>query len=213
MITQITGFLILIFWFLNLFFFKMDFNPQFEPYLPPPKIIQHLTAGFNVQAADSLWLRAVQDFDYCDQQKDTGNECQGKSWLFSVLDVASTLDKKLEPVMYQSGGLALTIIISDYDGASVIFDRGVEVYPKNWQLVYAAAYHALYEEKNKLKAAKLYQMAAENGAPEWIHAMAGRLAIEGGHNEYAKKVLEDLIAQNKDENIIKRLKEKLKGIK
>jgi hypothetical protein len=188
------------------------FNRHEEPYIPPPKAAVHLTSGFNVQFADSLWLRAVQDFDYC-SRKISENECVGKSWLFSVLDLASTMDPKLEPSMYQTGGLALTVIISDYQGATAFFDRGVRIYPTNWQLNYAAAYHALFEEKDKIKASRLYMRAAENGAPWWVPQLAARLAEEGGDSIFAEKILEDMIAQNAETTVVERLKEKLKRIR
>lgn len=201
---------------LGIHFYLIFNSPKYdratEPYIPPPQIIQHFHAGFKPQMADSFWLRAVQDFDHC-SEKIKENECVGKSWLSQVLDLASVLDPKLEPVMYQTGGLALTILISDYAGASSFFDKGVRIYPNNWQLQYTAAYHALYEEKNKAKAARLYMRAYENGAPSWVWQMATRLAAEGGDTEYAQKILEDMIAQNKDEKIVARLKAKLEQSK
>lgn len=183
-----------------------------EPYIPPPKPIVHLTAGFNIQMADSLWMRAVQDFEYC-SKKIAENVCEGNSWLFSVLDLSTTLDPKLEPVMYQTGGLALSILVGDVEGAATIFGRGVRIYPNNWQIIYGAAYHALYEEKNKKKASKLYLQAFEKGAPPWTQILAARLASVEGESEFADKILEDMIAQNKDETLIKRLKTKLEEAK
>jgi hypothetical protein len=114
-----------------------------------------------------------------------------------------------EPEMYRAAGLALTVIISDYAGASAIFDKAVRHYPKNWNIAFAAAYHALYEEKNKAKAARLYEKAAQNGAPNWVYSLAGRLAADGGEEAYSRQILEGMIATNQDEKIIKRLKDKI----
>ncbi|WP_409479741.1 hypothetical protein [Pseudobdellovibrio sp. HCB154] len=208
----ILGILVSITWLSSHVFFSKSYDRFQEPYIPPPKAIQYLTAGFKVQTADAFWLRAVQDFDYC-SKKIAENVCEGNSWLFSVLDLSSTLDSRLEPVMYQTGGLALSILVGDIEGAATIFSRGVRVYPDNWQIIYGAAYHALYEEKNKKKAAKLYLRAFENGAPSWTQVLAARLASDEGEREFAEKVLEDMIAQNKDENLVKRLKTKLEETK
>lgn len=213
MLVKITlGILVLITWLSSHVFFSKSYDRFQEPYIPPPKAIQYLTAGFRVQTADAFWLRAVQDFDYCNSQL-AENVCEGNSWLFSVLDLASTLDSKLEPVMYQTGGLALSILVGDVEGAATIFARGVRVYPNNWYVIYGAAYHALYEEKNKKKASKLYLRAFENGAPPWTQVLAARLASEEGDSEFAERILEDMIAQNKDENLVKRLKTKLEETK
>lgn len=202
------GIFVLITWLSSHVFFSKSYNRFQEPYIPPPKAIQHLTAGFKIQVADSLWLRAVQDFDYCGKRIEE-HVCEGNSWLFSVLDLSSTLDPRLEPVMYQTGGLALSILVGDVEGGAKIFERGTRVYPDHWHIIYAAAYHALFEEKNKKKASKLYLRASEKGAPPWTQVLAARLAADEGESEFATKILEDMIAQNKDESLIKRLKTKL----
>lgn len=204
--------LVLLTWLSSHVFFVKTYNKADEAYLPPPIVIQYLTAGFKVQVADAFWLRAVQDFDHCSKVI-AKQVCEGKSWLYSVLNLASTLDSRLEPVMYQTGGLALSILVGDIEGAKNYFDRGVRVYPEVWQISYAAAYHAMYEEKNKAKAARLYLLAFEKGAPYWTQSLAGRLAADGGDVEYAEKILEDMIAQNKDEKLIIRLKNKLQAVR
>jgi hypothetical protein len=178
----------------------------------PAKEIKYFSVGLKINLASALWMRILQNSDYC-EQKINQTECVGKSWLFQNLDLATDLDPMFEPAMYRMGALALTIIISDYAGASIIFDRGVLQYPKDWSLLYAAAYHAHFEEKNLVKAAELYFSAAKNGAPDWIHTMAGRLAIEGGGIDYAKKILQTMIDTNQDEKYVKRLREKLLGLK
>lgn len=180
-------------------------------YLPPPAILKNLSAGLNIQTADSFWLRATQDFDFCDQLINE-NDCKGKSWLYQVVNIATDLDPKfIEAYFY--GGLALTILINDFEGASKIFDKGVSAYPDDWHLTYAAAYHALYEEKNKNKASKLYLMAAEKGAPSWTRVLAGRLAKEGGDKEFSKLILQQMIASSEDPILIDRLKKKLSEVK
>ena len=212
MLNFVFGILILMTWLSSHVFFSKSYDRFDEPYIVPPKSIQYFVAGFKIQIADSLWMRAVQDFDYC-SKKIAENVCEGNSWLFSVLDLSSTLDSRLEPIMYQTGGLALSILVGDVEGGAKFFERGVRIYPDNWQIVYAAAYHAWYEEKNVSKAARLYLRASQIGAPSWTQGLAARLASEGGDQEFADKVLEDMIAQNQDEKVINRLKTKLLEIK
>lgn len=189
-------------------FFKKPAEQKRSDYLPPPVAAKYLSVGLKYQFADSLWLRALQDFDYCERII-SKTECKGKSWLFQTLNLATEVDPIFEPSMYRAAGLALTVIISDYAGASVIFNKAVRHYPNDWNMTYAAAYHALYEEKNKLKAARLYEQAAKNGAPSWVYSLAGRLAKDGGEDEYSEKILEGMIATNQDEKIIKRLRDKI----
>ena len=180
-------------------------------YIAPPLIVQRLTSGFSYQASDSFWLRAVQDFDFC-SEKVNERECKGKSWLFQMVNLTTELDKKFHEA-YLYGGMALTVIISDYAGASVIFDKGIENFESDAGLNMVAAYHALYEEKNKAKASKLYLTAANSGAPPWMRVLAGKLAAESGEMEFANLILQQMIASSEDPKLVERLKEKLRDLK
>lgn len=179
-------------------------------YVSPPIEIKNLTSGFASQLADSFWLRAVQDMDHCDQPINK-TECEGESWLFNVINLTVELDQKFKEAYYY-GALALTVMISDYAGASVIFDKGVERFSKEWPLLYTAGYHALIEEKDKLKASKLYLAAVDNGAPSWVRLTAGRLASEGGDEKTAKEILQRLIEMESDPRWIDKLKKKIDQI-
>lgn len=176
-------------------------------FVSPPEHIEYFAFGFHEVIADSLWIRAIQDFDFCEQQL-AKNLCRGQGWLFKMLDAITNLSPKNKQV-YFSGGLALTVIISDYEGASKIFDKGVALYPKDWRLLYAAAYHALFEEKNKTKAANLAIQAAQNGAPSWLYSMAAGLYSEDGKKQLGEKLYESLEQSGFDESVLKRMREKL----
>ena len=205
-----------LFFFITLFATTFVFKkpiPKTDSLLSAPaKEIKYFSLGFKNNIASALWLRVLENSDYC-EQKINQTDCIGKSWLFQNLDLATELDPIFEAQMYRAGALALTIIISDYPGASIIFDKGVFHHPTDWPLLYAAAYHALFEEKNKTKAAAIYFKAAQNGAPDWVQAMSGRLAIEGGDASYAEQILQTMIDTNQDEKLISRLREKLLSLK
>lgn len=176
-------------------------------YIAPPVELKYLNAGFSATVADSFWLRAIQDFDHCDHPLNA-QECKGKSWLFSVVNLTVELDKLFLEAYYY-GALALTILVSDYEGAGIIFDKGVAQFKNDWALHYAAGYHALFEEKNKLKASKLYLAAVNNGAPAWVRLMAGRLATEGGDEASAREILDQLIGMQSDPDWIEKLRKKI----
>lgn len=199
--------LISLFLFISSVFFIKPIPIKRSDYLTPPTIIQNLLGGLKIQASDSFWLRAVQDFDHCDQPINE-KECKGKSWLYEILNLTTDLDRKFIESFYY-GGLALTIIISDYPGASKIFDKGVAEFPKAWSLSYAAGYHALFEEKDKLKASRLFLNAAKNGGPAWLQTTAGKLASEGGDNEFAEQILNQMIETSEDPKLVERLQQKL----
>lgn len=202
--------------FAGLLFFIQSFisSPQVvkrSDYLPPPAVIKNMTMGLNVQLSDSFWLRAIQDFDFCDQKLNE-KECRGKSWLFQVIDLVTDLDPKFQEAFF-FGALSLTVLISDYEGATKIFDKGVALFPEKWELNYAAGYHSMIEEKDYKKAAVRYLAAANHGAPTWVRILAGSLAAKGGNTEFAEKVIEQMISLNEDPKYIERLKKKLEAIK
>jgi len=177
----------------------------------PPAMIHHMAFGFNEVMADSLWIRSLQDFDYCENQL-AEHLCAGSSWLYQMLDATTNLSPKFR-IAYSSGALALTIIISDYEGASKLFDKGVKEFPNDWPLLYRAGYHFLYETSDKKKAADLFKRAADNGAPPWLYNLAGRLYSDSGNLDVAEKLLEEMIKTEQDPGFIERLRQKIQSVK
>ena len=179
--------------------------------LSPPAMVEHISFGFNESIADLLWIRSIQDFDYCDKPI-AKNICRNDSWLFQMLDAVSNLSPHFRMV-YATGGLALTVILSDIDGATKIFDKGVQAFPNDWPIVYRAAYHYLYELKDKKHAADLLIQAGKSGAPSWVFTLAGRLYSDSGELELAEKLLLEMKAENQDEHLIQRLQDKIDSMK
>jgi hypothetical protein len=163
--------------------------------LAPSKKIVNFGFGYKEQIADLIWLKSIQDFDYCDRVQSVHANgfqiCAGNSYLFRLLDVVSDLSPRFRMV-YAAGGLALSVVITDVEGATKIFDKGVNAFSKDWPLLYRAAYHAMIEEKNKKKAAGLLIEAARSGGPDWLVALAGRMYIESGAIDLSKKIIEEL---------------------
>lgn len=164
-----------------------------------------------MQIADSLWIRAIQDFDFCERNI-AYQKCVGNGWLSKMLNTLVTLAPDYEQV-YLNGGLALTVLVSDYEGATMLFDKGTRLYPKNRMLVYAAAYHAMIEEKNEKKAADLFVKAAKSGGPDWFYSLATRLYTRSGNSEFAQGLYQELKNSGLDTEILKRMKERIDSVK
>ncbi len=176
--------------------------------LAPPVGIEHFTFGHRDVTADVLWIRAIQDFDYCDQEI-AKNLCVGKGWLYRMLNAITDLSPKFR-MPYATGAIALSVMVSDVDGAARIFDKGVAQFPNDWPILYRAAYHYLYEVKDKKRAADLFVRAGRNGAPSWVYSLAGGLYNESNERVSADAILLEMIKTEVDPTIIKRLQEKLK---
>lgn len=179
--------------------------------LLPPQGIEHFSFGYSEVVADVFWIRAVQDFDYC-EVRIAENVCTNNSWLYQMLDTITNLSPHFR-IPYAAGALALTVIISDIDGATKIFDKGVKAFPQDWPILFRAAYHYLYEVKDKQRAAELLVEAGKNGAPPWVYALAGRLYSDTGYLELAQSLLNEMIQTNQDPAVIKRLQDKISSMK
>ncbi len=155
-----------------------------------PIAFRNFTFGFSEQTADTLWIRSLQDFDFC-EQKIAENVCRGQGWLFQMLNLVIELSPHFR-IPNAVGPLALSVIVSDIQGASMLFDKSVVNFPKDVNILYRAAYHAMEEEKNYAKAADLMQRAAQNGGPPWFYALAGRLYTKEGRKDLAETVYKDI---------------------
>ena len=129
-----------------------------------------------------------------------------------MLDTATDLSPSFR-IAYAAGGLALTVIISDIDGATKIFDKGVKALPHDWTIQYRAAYHYMYEVKDNKHAAELLIQAADNGAPPWTRVLAGRLYSDSGNVQLAEALLQEMIDTKQDDSLIERLREKIEATK
>jgi len=178
-----------------------------QEYIAPSPYLRFLHFGFKYLMSDLLWLRGIQDLDYC-ETKDIQKICVGKVWLFEVLNLSTLLDPWYHQV-YSGGAIGLSVIISDIKGAGILFDRALRYYPRDWRLLYKAAYHALYEEKDQLKGARLLEQAARSGAPEWVYALATRIYSEQGQRELALRILYDAESLGIPESVLIEIKKRL----
>lgn len=198
---------------------------------PPPEFIEYFHFGFKESMADTLWLRWIQDSDYCqtylapavvgthyvgaDDERLTKNPrhriCE-QSWGFKMLDATTKLAPKfLMP--YEAGGTTLSVLVEDYEGATVIFERGLKEYPKDWNLAYRAAYHFLFDKQDLPRAAQLLVTAGENGAPDWVRSLAARLYEKSGQIELGVTTLESYKKTLKDEKAIADVENRIAKLK
>ncbi len=208
--TFIVGFVALALWIFSNLQRPAEFKRE-NYFLAPPKGMIHFTIGYNEPMADIFWIRSIQDFDYCEQKIDKMN-CRGNSWLYKIIDVVTDLSPKFR-IAHSMGPVALSIIISDIPGASKIFDKATQRFSKDWVILGRAAYHALYEEDDRSKAARLLKQAAENGGPYWYYSLAGRMFAEGGEMELGEALLKELKETDQPQHLIERLQQRLEDYK
>lgn len=166
---------------------------------PPPEMIEHFHFGFGDSMADSFWLRWIQDSDYCQTYIEPVKKLEvvpdvfktdsllanprhkvcDNSWSFKMLDTVTKLAPKFA-MPYLTGAVSLSILVEDFEGATVIFNRAIDNFPNEWPILYRAAYHFLYDKKDLPKAAELMDRAAKQGGPVWLSSLAARLYSRTG---------------------------------
>ncbi len=168
-----------------------------RPTLIPPKDLKYFTLGYQDVFADVLWLRAIQDFDFCEDKKsqDPKSFHCDRGWVYHMVDAITDLSPLFRQP-YLTGALMLTVLVNDNPGSSAIFDKAVAQFPRDPQILFAASYQALIEEKNEAKASRLLVEAGKNGSPPWVFALAAKLQMRSGRLQMARQILEDALEMN-----------------
>lgn len=176
---------------------------------PPPEYIEYFHFGFRESLADSFWLRWIQDNDYCQTYLAPMQKLENpilfpsaedltsvprykvceNSWSFKMLDAVTKLAPRFD-MPYLAGASTLAILVEDFAGATEIYERGLKVFPKDWQLLYRASFHYQYNLKDTKRAAELLEQAADHGGPYWLRGLAARLYSHSGQLMLALATLE-----------------------
>ncbi len=204
-------------------------------FLPPPEGLKHFLFGYNDAAASLLWLRVVQNLDYCEAglhqdsdyvpavptsgqtmlnavitRKMKPSKCH-KGWVYSMLDVISQIEPKFK-LVYDHGANFLSILVDDREGARLIFEKGLQLYPDDWRLNYHAAYLYLWELQDAPRAVELMRHAAQHGAPLIIARIAATIYDQSGQSDLAEIVLREALSSHPPEEYKKILEAKLKEL-
>lgn len=193
-----------------------------EPVIVPPALIEHFTFGFQELIADVLWIRSIQNFEFC------GGEYSGlgfstnlqkeiqmckRGWIFQMLDAVTRVSPRYK-IAYTRGAIMLSVVVNDLDGADFLFRRGIDVFPNDWYVNYSAAYHFAIEMNDKASAARAVEAAAKagNGAPAWLPLLAARFYSDAGQVEFGLKALKDFYKDQPFEEWPERARERYRDL-
>ena len=186
-----------------------------RPTLVAPKNLRFLTLGYNQVIGDLLWLRTIQDFDFCETKPPGVSDprefkCK-KGWVFQMIDGVTEVDPRFR-APHLSGALMLSVVVNDIEGASRIFDKATVRFPNDWQILMNGAYHSMQEEHDLVKASRRLHEAALNGAPKWTYSLVARLQQRTGQLEFAKATLEAASASTDDQRHRELFERRLKEV-
>ncbi|MDZ4662178.1 MAG: hypothetical protein SGJ18_11235 [Pseudomonadota bacterium] len=118
-------------------------------------------------------------------------------WSYQMLDRITDLNPDLQ-IAYRVGITSLSVFVKDYKGGSLLIEKAMRRYPKNWIMAYRGAYHYMFEDINPDRAAELLFIAAKNGGPIWLASLAAKLNMEQSKDEFALKYLLEIREQFPD---------------
>ena len=169
-----------------------------------------LFAGYKRIASDLLWITTLLESDLSHyNQKDLNN------WMYLRFKSITNLDP-LFLQAYTFGAQYLSIIKDDIKGASILFEKGLKYYPKNYSLNFNAAYLYAFELADYKRAVELYSKIEDHpSAPKFIKSLIAKLTYEkSGDLESTFLVLSEMLkSEVRDTLLIEKLKKDLYSIK
>ena len=187
-------------------------------YFAPPEVIKHFAFGYNDIYADLLWVRYIQNADFCNSAQGipvydgkTKYQCH-KGWAYYMSNAITELAPRFKKP-YILSGVIMGVIMGDKEGTRLILDKAVERFPKDWDVSFHAGHHYLLELNQPAKAAGLLLNAAKQGGPIWLYSLSAKLYSESGRLDVAEKMIMKLIEDDPESSFIKGFKRRLREIR
>lgn len=161
---------------------------------PPasPAALRLMALGYRQLAADLFWLRAISHFG--DRQAHAQNYPQ----LGPLLTAVVGLDPDFLAA-YIFAGSSLTLAHMDHALAMRLLAQGVAQRPEIWRLPFLLGFNAYYlVGDDGLAAQALSQAARLPEAPEYVGALATRLAAHAGTPEVGLDLVAYMLATTQD---------------
>ncbi len=166
-------------------------------YFAPPNVIQHFSLGYRDFLANLMWLRFIQDADFCSFEKGKPvykgdiKHCE-LGWSYRMVDAISELAPRFK-TPYTLSSILLSVFTGDKKGAEKILLKGLKYFPNDWKINFYAAYHYAVDVKKPELAAHYAYQSAKNGGPYWMYSLAAKQYAEEGHLLLGETILKNLL--------------------
>lgn len=164
-------------------------------------LLKILSIGNKRAISNVLWVQTLMQSDEVHYEGP-----DRKNWMYLRFDTISALD----PLFYQNylwGGMYLSIIKNDMDGASDIFDKGLQYYPDDYELNYRQGFNYYFELGQFEKGLYYLEKIAEHPKmPISIKFIINKLRFETTANyDFALNYLWNSIQKEKDKVLLDKL--------
>lgn len=203
-------------------------NGPVKQRLYPPLGLTSFNLGYNDILADMLWIRVIQDIDYCENASaeksyNTGISAEealaatvkpsrcNRGWVFQYLNLVTDLAPRFRSVYY-IGASSLAVGVDDKEGAKILIEKGIKNFPREWRLSYLGSYIYLFEFQQPERAADLLMQASQYGGPNWLPILASRLYSNTGRKALGRSVLIEYLKTNPGGKAEERARQRLKEL-
>lgn len=159
-------------------------SKQDETWNLNDEMIQKFHLGFKRLGSSFLWISTILESDVEHYKKKDLN-----SWMFLRFNTIS----KLEPKFYENyafGGPYLSIVKDDLEGASIIYNKGLEQFPDDFHLLRDGGFHFQFEVGDYKRSYDIYNKLKDNPkANALILSTLARLETSQGNLETAYELL------------------------
>lgn len=189
-------------------------------YFAPPNVLQHFSLGYRDFMANLLWLRFIQDADFCSFEKGnpiyTGDKkhCE-LGWSYNMVDAITELAPRFK-TPYTLSSVILSVFTGDKKGSEKILLKGLKYFPNDWRINFYSTYFYAVEMKQPKRAAHYAHQSAKNGGPYWLYSLAAKQHGETGtaeHLQLGEQILTDLLNKDLPEEQKKHVEKHLKNFR
>lgn len=173
-------------------------------------MFQYFNLGNKRMLSSLLWISTILQSDEEHYKKKDQN-----SWMFVRFNTIADIDPFYR-YNYIFGGIYLSIIKDDLPGASIIYDKGLNFFPDDIQLLKDAGFHYYYEAKDLNKSYIIFKKLTElNPKNNSLSIAFAKILSAQGKKEDALSLLIDRYNSLDDKNSLVALKtfEKIYSIK
>jgi tetratricopeptide (TPR) repeat protein len=170
-------------------------SKQDSAYTLNSTFLKLISLGNKRVFSNVLWIQTLMESDHEKYKKHDYAD-----WMYvRFLTIAN-----LDPMFYENylyGGMYLSVIKDDLEGAATIFDMGLQKYPTDYKILYYAGFNAFYELGDYERGYKLLkQIENHEKAPQLLKQVIAKLRFEvTGDYDMAIELLKEnyKIAQDK----------------
>lgn len=155
-------------------------------YFPSGRFLRPATLGFNLLAADFIWLRLIQYYG--------GHRMTDRKYgfLYHILEVLTTLDTQFVDA-YTFGSLLLAESAQQVQEGLNLLDKGISYNHGNWRLPFTKGFiHYNFTRHYTIAAAHFYISSRMSEAPDMCARFAAFSSQRGGDREAAKEMWTEL---------------------